>query len=254
MKILVTGSEGFIGQHVIKIAEQRGHEVFGIDHKISWGVHDYSSETYEKFDAVIHLAALIDIKESFEKPWEYIENNLMSIKSLCNAHRVVLASSAAVYGNFSPYGYTKRLAEAVLPENSISLRLFNPFGPGENHNPETHIIPLLAESIVNKTGITLFQGGNQVRSFIDVRDVADAFVRAAESNLTGTYDLCDEELTIRNVADLMGADYALEKSLRDPGDTDRLVGEAWRLQEALHWEPMHNVKKELRHWRNWYGK
>ncbi len=144
MKILITGSEGFIGRHVLRIAEERGHDVWCIDKKIGHELSDYSADSFEQWDAIIHLAALIDIKESFEKPWLYIENNLLTVRLLSQARRVVFASSAAVYGSYSPYGYTKRLGESLLPENSVSLRLFNPFGPGENHEPETHIVPILA--------------------------------------------------------------------------------------------------------------
>lgn len=240
MKLLITGSEGFIGRHVVRIAEERGHEVTGVDIKNDDSVHLHDLSGY---DAVIHLAAYIEVKESFDKPWEYVTNNVFQLAELENAKRVVFASSAAVYGEPSPYGLTKALGEFLLPENSVSLRLFNPFGPGENHDPETHIVPLLA-----KGSVTLFNNGEQVRDFIDVRDAAEAFVLCAESNIRGAYDLSNTPLTIKTVADLLNAEYTLTDAKRDAGDTLRLVGNPRPLQKALRWKPKYDVKEEMRNY------
>ncbi len=250
MKILVTGHKGFIGKHVFRIAEERGHEVYGVDRKLG----SYLSGTnVSKFDVVIHLAADIDIKESFENPWKYVDNNISNLKWLSSAKRVVFASSAAVYGRFSPYGYTKRLGEVLLPENSVSLRMFNPFGPGERHEPETHIVPLLAESILNDKELTLYMRGEQIRDFIHVKDAALAFVIAAESDIVGDYQLGDTHLSIRQVADLMGAKYVLDDSKRDEGDTGALMSNgSIELKKDTYWRPTHDVRKELENWREWY--
>lgn len=168
------------------------------------------------------------------------------MKHLKHANRVVFASSAAVYSKPSPYGLTKQLGEFLLPENSVSLRLFNPFGPGENHKNETHIIPLLA-----KGGVKLYNNGNQIRDFIHVCDAAEAFVLAAESDIRGSYDLCDTPLTIKTVADLMNVEYTLTEAPRDAGDTMQLVGNPEPLREVLNWQPKHNVELEIENWRNW---
>lgn len=253
MKILVTGSDGFVGRHVVRIAKERGHEVHELDKVSRIRMQNLPNYWFEDYDCVIHLAALIDIKESFEKPWEYVENNLLVVKKLKNAKRVVFASSAAVYGDFSPYGYAKRLAESVLPPNSVSLRMFNPFGPGEHHEPETHIVPLLINSIVADKKLQLFYRGEQIRDFIFVEDAALAFVIAAESDITGSYQLGDTRLSIKQVATLMGAKYVLNDNRRDEGDTGILISNgSIELKEDTDWRPQHNVKYELQHWRNWY--
>lgn len=246
MKVLVTGSDGFIGKHVFEAAEKRGHVVDGID-KSRVDMSVLPAYWYKDYDCVIHLAAYIDIKESFEKPWEYTENNLVLLRKLKQAKRVVFASSAAVYSEASPYGLTKKLGEYLLPKNSVSLRIFNPFGPGENHANETHIIPILAGNEIT----TLYHKGKQIRDFIDVRDVAEAFVLAAESNISGAYDLCNTPLSIREVASLMNRSVELVDDGRDPGDTMKLVGNKKPLQEKLNWKPKHNVKEEIRNFLNW---
>lgn len=240
MKLLITGSEGFIGKHVVRIAEERGHRVTGVDRKNGKTLGTYR---LEHFDAIIHLAADIDITESFKDPWKYVDNNIATLKMLKQANRVVFASSAAVYGEHSPYGLTKALGEFLLPENSVSLRLFNPFGPGEDHEPETHIIPLLA-----KQHVTLHHFGEQIRDFIYVEDAAEAFVLAAESDITGHYDLCDTPLRIWEVAELMGASYDKVAGGRDSGDTLQLKGDKFKLQMKLGWHPKHDVREELKNY------
>lgn len=253
LKILVTGSDGFIGQHVVKLAEARGHEVHKLDRKSRLDISQLPAYWFADYDVVIHLAASIDISESIDKPWKYVEDNINALKKLKQAKRVVFASSAAVYGEYSPYGYTKRLGESLLPKNSISLRLFNPFGPGENHEKETHIIPLLAEAGSGGKGVTLYQRGMQIRDFIYIDDVARAFVLSAESNATGTFDLCNEPIAIRVVANIMNVPYALDKSLRDSGDSDILVGDNRPLTQTIGWKPEVDVREKLKNWRDWYN-
>lgn len=254
MNILVTGSAGFIGRHVVNVAQERGHSVTEVDYKngYSKGGFDIRDHPIQDFDAIIHLAAYIDIAESFNKAWEYVDNNINTLKYLTEAKRVVFASSAAVYGSFSPYGYSKRLGEALLPENSISLRLFNPFGPGENHKPENHIIPLLAQNAIDGKVTKLYHYGEQTRDFIHVHDVALAFVMAAESDATGAYDLCDTPLTVKKVADLMKVDYELVGDARDAGDTLELIGDSNPLAAAIGFEPTKDVKEMIKGWRYWY--
>lgn len=252
MRILVTGSDGFIGKYVMQACEIAGHSVDGIDMQSGQNMAGLQLPVFANYDAVIHLAALIDINKSFEEPWHYVNINLGLLNKLERARRVVFASSAAVYGNYSPYAYTKRLGEDLLPPNSCSLRIFNPFGPGEKHNPETHIIPILANNEKAGKGSTLYQGGKQIRSFVHVEDVARAFVLAAESRYIGTLDICGEELSIKNVADLMKVDYALSKEMRDNGDSDKLVGDRREAEKVLGWSPHHDVKADLKNWRDWF--
>lgn len=252
MRILVTGGDGFIGQHVVRACENAGHIVESIDLKRGLNMAGIPVNGYSQYDCVIHLAALIDITESIAEPWKYVDTNIGLLKKLKRARRVVFASSAAVYGDYSPYGYTKRLGEDLLPPNSCSLRIFNPFGPGENHDPETHIIPLLAKNELAGRGTTLYQSGKQIRDFVHVQDVARAFLLAAESRFVGHLDICNEELSIRNVADLMDVNYALSKEMRDAGDTDRLVGDAREAEKKLGWSPQIDVQTELRRWRDWF--
>jgi len=251
MRILITGSEGFIGRHVVATARNRGHTVVCVDHLLE-NARYINQYDVDSFDAVIHLAAYIDIGQSFKDPWLYVSNNLLQMQTLENARRVVFASSAAVYGKFSPYGYTKRLGESLLPKNSISLRLFNPFGPGENHKPENHIVPLLAGNSNEGNVTTLYHDGEQIRDFIHVSDVALAFVMAAESDATGAYDLCSTPLSIKKVAELMKVPFELSKRSRDAGDTMSLVGDPLPLEKAIGFTPQKDVKEMLKNWRYWY--
>lgn len=246
LKLLITGAEGFIGKHVVRVAKARGHDVTAMDFKYGQHISQYDVPSY---DAVIHLAAFIDIQESFEHPWMYIDNNIGTLKFLSDARRVVFASSAAVYGNFSPYGDTKRLGEVLLPKNSVSLRLFNPFGPGD----KTHIISLLAKASRAEKKLTLYANGESIRDYIHVEDVAEAFVLSAESDITGPYQLGNTHLSLKQVADLMGVEYKLSRELRFKGEEGVLMSNgSIELRRDLNWEPKHDVKEEIKNWRNWY--
>ncbi len=243
MKVLLTGSEGFIGGYVRSALHR--HEVETFDLKNGQDVRE-PIET--DADVIVHLAGLIDIKESFEKPYDYYMTNAVSTGLLPRDQSVILESSASVYGNFSPYKMSKVLAEKLLPENSVALRIFNPFGAGENHNPETHLIPILME----EDNAIIYNNGEQIRNFIHVVDVAVAIRMAVESDKTGVYDVCaDEPLSVKEVIDLMGVEVQYEDKPRDSGDSLLLNGDNSALKRDFGWTQEIDVKKSLRYWRGW---
>lgn len=237
-KIAVTGSEGFIGKHVMN----RLPDAIPYDLRLGNDIR----HGFPEADVIIHLAAFIDIKDSFENPQLYFENNTIPISLIPKGKRVIFASSAAVYGDYSPYGMSKRLAELLLPKDSVIFRIFNPFGPGENHEPETHLIPKLM------TGeATVYNNGEAVRNFVHVEDIARAIELAALGNFRGTYDLCaDEPLSLKEVVDLMDVKVSYQNKPRDPGDTMILNGDN-TLLKSKGWKPEVDIKQALKDWRKW---
>lgn len=240
MKIIVTGSSGFIGKEVARKLKEKGHQVIEYDLKTG---QDVLKPDYPEADAIAHLAGLIEVNESFSKPYEYITTNATGTALLPRDKRVVLASSAAVYGDDSPYKLSKQMAETALGENSVALRIFNPFGETENHRPETHIIPILLEG-----GATVYQNGLMRRSFIHVKDVARAFVYALEGDFTGAYDICaDYSLSIREVAELLNAqDVTYVDNKRDSGDTLLLMGDNSKFKKQCPWFVSYDPKIALK--------
>jgi UDP-glucose-4-epimerase GalE len=241
--------------------------------------------TEEKVDAVIHFAAYIAVGESTQQPELYFTNNVSGSLSLLTAmdragvRRIVFSSTAAVYGTpnrvpieedfpyapVSPYGESKVMVEKILDwldkykdVRSISLRYFNACGAepdsglGEEHEPETHLIPLLFRAIDSGKPVTIFgddyetPDGTCVRDYIHVSDLAEAHIRAVESLLkggasgkfnvgTGTGRSVLE--VMRAVEEVTGSKVPYTIGLRRPGDPPSLVANSDRLQSVLGWSP-----------------
>ena len=245
------------------------------------------------FDAVIHFAGFIAVGESVRAPETYFANNVGGSLSLLTAmvragvQRLVFSSTAAVYGMpasvpikedfpydpVSPYGESKVMVEKLLHwfdliygVRSISLRYFNASGAdpeaglGEEHDPETHLIPLLFRAILTGQPITIFgedyatPDGTCIRDYIHVNDLAAAHLVALESLLVdGSSDVFNvgtgsghsvrevlravEEVTGKKVPHVMGP--------RRAGDPAELVANSSKLRRVLHWEPryseLHNI-------------
>ena len=246
MKVLVTGSEGFIGKHVVKELELHDHEVICFDKKLGHNIL-YQNSRFPECDVIVHLAALIDVEDSFYDWENYYLTNVIGTGLLPKNKRIIFASSAAVYGKFSPYGESKIMAEKLLPENSVIFRIFNPFGPGENHKPETHLIPKLMSGKAK-----VYNNGNQIRNFIHVKDVAHAFRLAVESKVIGTFDLCsDYPLRVNEVIELMKVDVDYIDNPRDEGDTQILNGDNTLLKHFFKWQSHEDTRESLKNWREW---
>jgi UDP-glucose-4-epimerase GalE len=244
-------------------------------------------------DAVIHFAAYIAVGESTAKPELYFTNNVGGTLSLLTAmkqagiKRLVFSSTAAVYGNpvhvpitedspfapVSPYGETKVMVEKVLGwldqysgVRSIALRYFNACGGdpeaglGEEHEPETHLIPLLLRAVETGKPITIFgddyptPDGTCIRDYIHVSDLAEAHILALESLLkggpsnqfnvgTGTGRSVRE--VMKAVEEVTGKKVPYTMGPRRAGDPPVLVANADKLKTTLNWQPKHTDLRDI---------
>ena len=247
----------------------------------------------EQVDAVIHFAAYISVGESTEKPALYFANNSGGTLSLLNAmaqarvKHLVFSSTAAVYGTpalvpipedapfapVSPYGESKVMVERVLgwlgrysDLRSITLRYFNACGAdpeselGEEHDPETHLIPLLLKAVASGKPITIFgddydtPDGTCVRDYIHVADLAEAHVLALENLLqgggsdafnvgTGTGHSVKE--VVRAVEEVTGRPVPFAMGPRRAGDPAVLVANSDKLKRVLGWTPRFVELKDI---------
>jgi UDP-glucose 4-epimerase len=239
----------------------------------------------EKTDAVIHFAAYIAVGESTQSPELYFSNNVGGTISLLGAmaqakvKRLVFSSTAAVYGlpqivpipeespfaPVNPYGETKVMIETILGWldqysglRSIALRYFNACGSdpesdlGEEHDPETHLIPLLFKAVITGNPITLFgddydtPDGTCIRDYIHVMDLAAAHVLAAENLLAGGGSNAFNVGTgsghsvlevVRAVEEVTGRRVPYKMGPRRAGDPPKLVANSEKLKVALGWQP-----------------
>ncbi|MBX5494026.1 MAG: UDP-glucose 4-epimerase GalE [Bryobacteraceae bacterium] len=271
----------------------RGH-AHNVDPKRLWRIHLTDTDALvrlmraEKVDAVIHFAAYIAVGESTREPELYFSNNvggslaLLTAMQQAGVKRLVFSSTAAVYGMpervpitedmpfapVSPYGDSKVMVERILgwldqyrDLRSISLRYFNACGAdpqgrlGEEHNPETHLIPLLLKAIETGVPMTVFgddydtPDGTCIRDYIHVSDLAEAHICALESLLNGGpsdafnvgtgagYSVLE---VIRAVEEVTGRKVPYEIGPRRPGDAAVLVANADKLRTVLGWRPQYS--------------
>jgi UDP-glucose-4-epimerase GalE len=237
-----------------------------------------------RIDAVMHFAGLAHVGESIVEPGRYYDVNVngtcVLLTAMCEAgvRRIVFSSSCAVYGQpqhvpiceaaekhpINPYGYSKLVCERMMDDfggvhglRSVRLRYFNAAGAdsdgeiGEDHQPETHIIPLVLDAALGRRhDVRIFgsdyptHDGTAVRDFVHVTDLADAHVRALEYILSG-----GETISLNlgagegvSVAELIGAARLVTGAKipivmddRRPGDPALLVANATKAANRLNW-------------------
>ena len=261
MRIIVTGSEGFIGQRTVKALKQKGHEVKGLDKKNGddingVGLHGYLESN--PTDAIIHLAAQVDVTEGERRPVEHAQHNIMgSLRmmeyALKYGLKFVFSSSAAVYGDpntiptpeSSPlqplggYGITKATIEQYINqsdlEDPVILRYSNVYGLGNNKG----VIHLLSQAHEARSEFTVRGGGDQTRDYVHVDDVVTANLKALE--ISGTYNVATGQQTplrellsyFTNIQrrDLPANQCEIEHSALDP---TKLISTGWRPKVNIH--------------------
>jgi len=243
-------------------------------------------------EAIIHMAAFALVPESVAQPQKYVTNNVTAARVLLEAagrasvRRFVFSSSCAVYGHpagipitedsplapVNPYGETKRDFERMLTNyapahgmEAVSLRYFNASGAtearGEDHDPETHLIPnVLAAAMGKRPAVDIFgtdyptADGTAVRDYVHVADIAAAHVRALEVKLetgapvavnlgTGTGRSVREVVTAARA--VTGTAVPTTERPRRPGDPPALVAAVGRAAAVLGWGASRSSLEEI---------
>jgi len=301
IKILVTGGAGYIGGTVVRQLLAAGHSVTVYDNlghgkreNVPAGVPLIVADVAdaarlndlfakEKFDAVLHFAALIEAGESMVYPERFFANNTAATLNLLTcmaAHKVprlVFSSTAAVYGNpeSSPipetaklwptnaYGESKLLVEHMLRWfhqihglRYAALRYFNVAGAlegyGEQHQPESHLIPLILDVALGlRQSIKIFgtdyptPDGTCIRDYIHVADIGRAHLAALAAlaqHETLLYNLGNGRgFSVREVVEsarrVTGHAIPVIEEPRRPGDPAILVADSQKIATELGWHP-----------------
>jgi UDP-glucose 4-epimerase len=246
----------------------------------------------ERIEAIIHLAAFALVPESVAQPQKYVTNNVTAARVLLEAavqakiRRFVFSSSCAVYGHpatipiredsplepVNPYGETKRDFERVLADVApkqgmrvVSLRYFNASGAterlGEDHDPETHLIPsVLAAALGKRAALEVYgtdyptDDGTAVRDYVHVTDIADAHVRALDVELDGDKAVAVNLGTgtgrsVREIVEaarrVTGRTVPTVERPRRAGDPPELVAAVSRAATLLGWRASHSSLEEI---------
>jgi len=254
-----------------------------------------------RIDAVIHFAAFIEVGESVKDPSKYFNNNVVNTINLLDAmvergvKHIVFSSSAAVYGEpkempikedsekhpVNPYGMTKLMVEEIMSSYDeahglkfIALRYFNAAGAdfsgeiGEDHDPESHLIPLVLQVALDKRKeIKVFgtdyptKDGTCVRDYIHVLDLADAHILALEAlfkgNISNAYNLGNGKgYSVKEVIDqarlITGKEIKSVDEKRRPGDSAFLIADYSKIRKELGWSPKYDIKDIIKNAWNWH--
>jgi UDP-glucose 4-epimerase len=244
--------------------------------------------------AVMHFAAYAYVGESVQNPAKYYRNNVVGTLTLLEAmvaadvKKIVFSSTCATYGvptetpitedhpqvPINPYGMSKLMVEKILADfdqahqlKSVIFRYFNAAGAdprgllGEDHNPETHLIPLVLMTALGKRpAISVFgtdyptPDGTCIRDYIHVADLADAHVLGLRYLLDGgdrqVFNLGNGNgFSVREVIEaakaITGKPIPVQECDRRPGDPPALVGSSAKARETLGWEPQYAAIQDM---------
>lgn len=193
MKIAITGSNGYIGTALVNKLKNSKHDVclFDID---TWDIRTTPTKEglphyWPSFDVVVHLAALVKVGESVDRPWDYYNTNINGTQKVIThfpGAKMIFASTGAAFDPTSPYAISKLAAENLVKNQCKDFTIFRFFnvGGGKPSNPEGLYA---ATAKACETGIfTIFgsdyntKDGTCVRDYVHVEDLCDAIIKAID--------------------------------------------------------------------------
>lgn len=247
----------------------------------------------ENYDVVFHFAAYISMGESVKDPSIYLENNVQSSLNLLqemkisHQNNIIFSSTAGVYGDpleipipeqhrkmpNNPYGESKLLVESILDWynkahgiNFVALRYFNAAGAsldgtlGEGHNPETHIIPVAIDSLLNNKEFPMYgtdydtNDGTAIRDYIHVLDLIEAHMLAYQKlerdkggyfyNVGTGRGYSNKEI-ILEIEAVSGKRINITEKDRRLGDAPMLVADPSKINEELGFQPKYSDIKTI---------
>jgi UDP-glucose 4-epimerase len=282
MNVLITGGAGFIGSHIAELLQGRATirvldnlrtgyraNLRGLDvHFIEGSILDRDTvrAAMEGIDYVFHLAALVSVPESVERPHDCVALNVIGLLNVLEAavdarvRKLCLSSSAAIYGDSpivpkvetmmpeprSPYAVTKLDGEFYCRQftetgrlETAALRFFNVFGPRQDpRSAYAAAVPIFMQQALAGETITIFGDGGQTRDFVHVRDIAAANVFVATTpGLTGVFNVgYGESLTVLELAEqiiaLAGSRSKIRFAPARAGDVRHSRASVGKLQQA----------------------
>ena len=302
---LVTGGAGFIGSHLVEALLDRGDMVRVLDNfssgkkenlagildkieLITADLQDQASlvTALQDIDLVYHQAAFVSGPLSIDEPEKCFAINVNGTVRLLEeaiktgVKRVVLASSAAVYGDNpavplsenvgldpkTPYATSKavgelytRLYSDLLGLEVVALRYFNVFGPRQNPDSDyAAVIPIFVKNILDKEQPTIFGDGHQTRDFIYIDDVVRANLFASEAdqapgkiiNICSGLEISLLDL-LDSLAEILGTDIQPIFEDERPGDIYRSAGDPTLARELLEYEPFVDLAEGLKKTAAW---
>jgi UDP-glucose 4-epimerase len=279
VRAVVTGGAGFIGSHLVDALVAAGDEVTVIDHLRRPGKRPLpAAVTLVREDVtdlagvaaaldgarpevVYHLAAQIDVRRSVAEPALDAHVNVGGTAAVltaaleAGAERVVLASTAGVYGDprtlpapeherlapLSPYGASKAAAESYLELfsrlhglSTVSLRMANVYGPRQDPHGEAGVVAIFCAAAAEGGPVHIFGDGTQTRDFVYVGDAVEAFVAAGRSRVEGALNVSTgRETSLTELVAALGIETV--RGPARPGEISRSCLDPSAARELLGW-------------------
>ena len=282
MKFLILGGLGYIGKVLQEELIKKGHEFEIVDNDLmnlhNWDnkldITDYDhlskiGEMIENSDIVVSLAAVVGDQACLTNTRQAININCQGIQHIVNVcnkfnKKLIHLSTCSLYGSSKDilnensqtfpvdfYGQTKYQQERYVLENSKDYCVFR-LGTAHGWSPRMRfdlVVNTFAAKKFNKEKITVF-GGNQWRPFVHIRDIARGIIFAAEKNLKGVYNLCNENITIADLAKkIAGDEMGIELNSLQADPRDYKVDNSKILSEGFifDWNTEKGINEMLQH-------
>ena len=296
--ILVTGGCGFIGGHIVDRLIDKDKEVIVVDNEVTGNYHnpkaiyfnkpDITSDNLisllkdYKIETIYHLAAQINLRKSFEVPAFDAENNIIGTINVINlakeksAKLIFASTGGAMYSSYeatpwkensealpnSPYALSKYCAEhyirLIAPSNSMILRLANVYGPRQNPHGEAGVIAIFLNNIFEGKACKIFGDGGQVRDYIYIDDVVNAFIAASEfRGGGGTYNISTKigtDLTslVMMLIKEVNREVTIKKEAAIPGELYTSILDYQKFKLDTEWVPAVSLEDGIRKTIEWY--
>jgi len=274
MRIIVTGSKGFIGSKLVPRLKHDGYDVLELDISDGVDVTDWDQlKSYSSFDCVIHLACLTYVPDSYKIPQDFYRVNVLgtlNMLELCRLNNAnMIFASSYVYGvpdylpidenhpvnAFNPYAQSKLIGEQLCQgyhrDFNVPVIIFRPFNIYGKGQKEDFLIPSIIKQA--SSGTVSLKDSRPKRDFIYIDDVIDAYCKAIEYEIDefNIFNIgSGKSYSISEILEIIKSKYDLELELefseeRRPNEILETIANIKRAKTLLNWAPTTSMTKGI---------